>query len=69
MYAHFDPDYQQNSAIVDFGRDYSAGIVFSGLSAFQVTPIPEPASLLLLSPALLLCRAALNRRQCAKAIS
>ena len=52
-----------NAAIVDFGRDYSAGIVFSELSAVQVTPIPEPASLLLLSPAILLWRATVSRRQ------
>ena len=63
----FDGDYNQMAAIVDFGRDYSAGIVFSELSAIQT--IPEPSSLLILPPGILLWRAAQNRRRNAKETS
>jgi hypothetical protein len=59
----FDQDYNEMAAIVDFGRDYSVGIVFSELSAVQIVPIPEPSSLLILPPAILLWRAAVNRRR------
>ena len=65
----FDQDYNQMAAIVDFGRDYSVGIVFSELSAIQIVPIPEPSSLLILPPAILLWRAGLNRRRREKATS
>jgi hypothetical protein len=58
----FDPDYNEMAAIVDFGRDYSAGIVFSELSAVEITPVPEPSSLLILLPVALLLRAAPRRR-------
>src|ERR1043165_5889260 len=44
----WDADYNQMAAIVDFGRNYSAGIVFSELSAVQIVPVPEPSTLLLL---------------------
>jgi hypothetical protein len=59
----FDPDpYNVNAATVDFGRGYSAGIVFPELSAVDIVPVPEPSTLLLLLPGALLWRAALNRR-------
>src|SRR4051812_32250361 len=38
----FDQNYNQMAATVDFGRSYSAGIVFSELSAVQI--VPEPAT-------------------------
>jgi len=63
----FDADYNEMAAIVDFGRDYSAGIVFPELSAIQV--VPEPSTLLILLPAALLWRAAASKRQHAKATS
>jgi hypothetical protein len=43
----WDPDYNTMAAMVDFGRDYSAGIVFPELSAIQLVAIPEPSSCLL----------------------
>jgi hypothetical protein len=54
----FDPDYGVNAAIVDFGRNYSVGIVFPELTAVQI--VPEPSTLFLL-PASLLCRAAFRK--------
>jgi hypothetical protein len=63
----FDADYNEMAATVDFGRDYSAGIVFPELSAIEIVPAPEPSSLLILLPGILLWRAALSRR--AKATS
>ena len=42
----FDPDYGVMAAMVDFGRDYSVGIVFPELSAIQI--VPEPSTLVLL---------------------
>jgi hypothetical protein len=65
----WDADYGEYAAIVDFGRNYSAGIVFSELSAVQIVPIPEPSALLLLPLGILLCRARLNRRHAAEATS
>ena len=59
----WDSGYQQNAATVDFGRDYSVGIVFSELQAIQLVPVPEPASLFLAVPGFLLARAALRRRR------
>ena len=65
----FDADYNEMAAMVDFGRDYSAGIVFSELSAVEITPVPEPSTLLVLLPVALLLRSALSRRRHAKATS
>jgi hypothetical protein len=56
----FDQDYGVMAATVDFGRDYSAGIVFPELTAVQV--VPEPSTLLLLPGALLWCTAVRRRR-------
>jgi len=63
----FDADYNEMAATVDFGNDYSAGIVFPELSAIELVPAPEPSSLLILLPGILIWRAALGRR--AKATS
>jgi len=63
----FDQDYNQMAAVVDFGRDYSVGIVFSELSAIQI--VPEPSSLLILPFGILLWRAGLKRRRHEKATS
>ena len=46
----FDQDYNEMAATVDFGRNYSVGIVFSELTAVQI--VPEPSTLLLLPGAL-----------------
>jgi Bacterial Ig domain/PKD domain len=45
-YTAWDPDYNEMAAMVDFGRGYSAGIVFSELSAIHVLPVGqiEPAA-------------------------
>ncbi|EEF57357.1 cadherin-like domain-containing protein [Pedosphaera parvula] len=45
-YTAWDADYNQMAAMVDFGRGYSAGIVFSELSAIDVVPVGqiEPAA-------------------------
>jgi hypothetical protein len=56
----FDPDYGEMAAMVDFGRDYSVGIVFSELSTIQI--VPEPSTLFLL-PGVILWRASLRRRR------
>jgi hypothetical protein len=56
----FDPDYGVMAATVDFGRAYSAGIVFPELSAIQI--VPEPSTLVLLPAAVFWC-AALRRRR------
>ena len=56
-----DPGYNEMAATVDFGRGYSVGIVFSELSAIQIVPVPEPASVVLL-PGVLLCSAVARRR-------
>jgi hypothetical protein len=54
----WDPwPYDQWAATVDFGRDYSVGLVFSELSAVRLVPIPEPSSLLVLLSGVLLTRA------------
>lgn len=59
----FDPDpYNVMAATVDFGRGYSVGIVFPELSAVEITPVPEPSTLLILLPVALLLRAAPSRR-------
>ena len=65
----WDADYNTMAATVDFGRDYSAGIVFPELSAIELVPAPEPSALLILIPGIgiLLWRAVLSRR--AKATS
>ena len=57
----FDQDYGVMAAMVDFGRDYSVGIVFPELSALQV--VPEPSTLLLLPGALFWCAAVRRRRR------
>lgn len=57
----FDPDYNQNAALVDFGNNYSAGIVFSELSS--VTVVPEPSLLPLVVPALVIGRTLYGRRR------
>ena len=56
----FDANYGVDAAIVDFGRGYSAGIVFPELTAVQI--VPEPSTLFLL-PGVLLWRAAVRRRR------
>lgn len=63
----WDADYNTMAATVDFGRDYSAGIVFPELSAIELVSVPEPSPLLILLPGILLWGAALRRR--AKATS
>jgi hypothetical protein len=55
----FDPDYGVMAATVDFGRDYSTGIVFPELSAIQI--VPEPSTAILLGGAVL-GGAAIRRR-------
>jgi len=57
----FDPDYGVMAAMVDFGRDYSAGIVFPELTAIQV--VPEPSTLVLLPGVVLWCAAGRRRRR------
>src|SRR3954471_1026458 len=57
----FDPDYGVMAATVDFGRDYSAGIVFPELTAIQV--VPEPSTLVLLPGVVLWCAAGRRRRR------
>jgi len=56
----FDEDYGVDAATVDFGRDYSAGIVFPELTAVQI--VPEPAGLVLL-PGVLLWSAVVRKRR------
>lgn len=63
----FDADYNTMAALVDFGRDYSAGIVFPELSAIEIVAVPEPSPMLILLPGILLWRIVLSRR--AKATS
>lgn len=63
----WDADYNTMAATVDFGRDFSAGIVFPELSSIELVPAPEPTPLLILLPGILLWRVALSRR--AKATS
>jgi hypothetical protein len=43
----FDPAYGVMAATVDFGRNYSVGIIFPELSPIQVVPEPTTATLLL----------------------
>src|SRR3954466_5199532 len=45
----FDPDYGVMAATVDFGRNYSVGIIFPELSPIQIVPEPTTAALLLLA--------------------
>jgi hypothetical protein len=59
----WDPDYNTMAALVDFGRGYSAGIVFPELSAIEVVPVPEPSTLRVLVPAVVLCGMAASRRR------
>jgi hypothetical protein len=54
-YTAWDADYNEMAALVDFGRGYSAGIVFPELSAIQVFPVPEPSSPLVLLSGFLTC--------------
>lgn len=42
----FDEDYNSEAATVDFGRDYTAGIVFPELSAVRIVPEPGDEGLL-----------------------
>jgi hypothetical protein len=44
----FDQDYGVMAATVDFGRDYSAGIIFPELTAVQIVPEPSTAMAMLL---------------------
>ena len=60
-YTAFDQDYGVMAAMVDFGRDYSVGIVFPELTAVQV--VPEPSTLLLLPGVLVWCAAVRRRRR------
>lgn len=49
----WDPDYNEMAATVDFGNNYSAGIVFPELSAVELVSAPDaPSTLLLLLPVL-----------------
>jgi len=57
----FDEDYGVMAAMVDFGRDYSVGIVFPELSPIQI--VPEPSTLILLPGALFSCAAIRRRRR------
>jgi len=59
----FDVDYNEMAAIVDFGRNYSVGIVFSELSAVQIVPIPEPSTLLVSLTGAVLWRVGLRGRR------
>ena len=59
----FDVDYNEMAAIVDFGRNYSVGIVFSELSAVQIVPIPEPSTLLVSLTGAVLWRVRLRGRR------
>jgi hypothetical protein len=55
----WDPwPYDQWAATVDFGRDFSVGVVFSELSAVQIVSIPEPSTFVLtaLAAALMVAR-------------
>jgi hypothetical protein len=52
----FDADYNEMAATVDFGRNYSAGIVFSELSPIQIVPEPTTAMLLLVGMLACGCR-------------
>ena len=65
----WDPDYNEMAAMVDFGRDYSAGIVFSELSAIELVAIPEPSSLPVFLFGALLIGAVLGRPGRARALS
>src|SRR4051812_14012945 len=60
MDTSFDADYGVMAATVDFGRNYSVGIVFPELSPIQI--VPEPSTLVLLPGVFLWC-AALRRRR------
>lgn len=68
-YTAFDPDYNEMAAMVYFGHDYSVGLVFPELTAVEIVPAPEPSTLLLLLPGILLWRSTLSRRPGAKATS
>jgi hypothetical protein len=56
----FDQYYNEMAATVDFGRNYSAGIIFSQLTAVHI--VPEPSTLLLLPGVLFWCAARRRRR-------
>jgi hypothetical protein len=56
----FDADYGVMAATVDFGRNYSVGIVFPELSPIQI--VPEPSTLVLLPGVLFWCAALRSRR-------
>ena len=60
-YTAFDEDYGVMAAMVDFGRDYSVGIVFPELTAVQI--VPEPSTLLLLPGVLFWCAAVRRSRR------
>jgi hypothetical protein len=57
----FDADYGVMAATVDFGRNYSVGIVFPELTTVRI--VPEPSTLLLLPGAVLCCAAVRRRRR------
>ena len=63
----WDADYNCMAATVDFGRDYSVGVVFPELSAIQLVPIPEPSAVVIVPGGVLLARAVLGRPGRAKA--
>jgi hypothetical protein len=51
----WDPwPYDQWAATVDFGRDFSVGLVFSELSAVKIVSIPEPSTFALAAVAVAL---------------
>ena len=55
-----DPAYEEMAATVDFGRDYSAGIVFPELTTVDIVAIPEPSSLVILLFGAVLTRGVLS---------
>ena len=60
-YTAFDEDYGVMAAMVNFGRDYSVGIVFPELTSVQI--VPEPSTLLILPGALFWCGTVCRRRR------
>jgi len=43
---NWNPGYNTMAAMVDFGRDYSVGIVFPEISAVRLVAVPEPSGVL-----------------------
>lgn len=47
-YTAWDADYNEMAAMVDFGNNYSAGIVFPELSPLELKNVPDKTSTLLM---------------------